>query len=307
LATVSDLAPVLARLGALLGAHGQPQPLDGGITNRNFRVPFGGTDYVVRMPGKDTELLGIDRRGEWAATCAAARLGVGPPTGAMLEHPACLVTKFVPGDHVEAADLREPTAIVAIAHSLRRFHESGTSLPSEFNPFRIVESYARIARERGHRAPETYRAMLKRAHHVEHALRGPEHAPVPCHNDLLAANFIRSPGGFCIVDWEYAGMGDRYFDLGNFAVNNELDAAGEEVLLDAYFGEPPTPARRASLKLMGFMSDFREGMWGVAQSAISTIDFDFTGYAESHFDRLVETAHDRQFDRWLKEARGHRA
>jgi thiamine kinase-like enzyme len=170
-----------------------------------------------------------------------------------------------------------------------------------------VETYARTARERGHRAPESYRSMLKRAHQVEHALRGAEHAPVPCHNDLLAANFIRCSDDFCIVDWEYAGMGDRYFDLGNFAVNNGLDAAAEEVLLDAYFGEPPTPARRASLKLMRFMSDFREGMWGVIQSAISAIDFDFDAYAVTHFERLVETAGDREFGRWLKEARGHRA
>ena len=304
---MSELAPILARLGALLGTHGEPRPLDGGITNRNFRVPFGGTDYVVRMPGKDTDLLGIDRRAEWEATCAAARIGVGPPTAAMLEHPPALVTKFVAGDHVEPADLRMPEAVAAVAVALRRFHESGTRLPTTFDPFRLVEDYARMARERGVRAPETYREMLRRAHHVEHALRGPEHAPVPCHNDLLAANFIRCPDSFCIVDWEYAGMGDRYFDLGNFAVNNELDAAGEEVLLDAYFGAPPTAARRASLKLMRFMSDFREGMWGVVQSAISTLDFDFAGYAATHFDRMAETAASPDFHRWLKEARAARA
>jgi thiamine kinase-like enzyme len=304
---MSDLAPILARLGALLGSHGEPQPLDGGITNRNFKVRFGSADYVVRMPGKDTDLLGIDRRGEWTATCAAARIGVGPPTAAMLDNPPCLVTKFVDGELVEAADLREPAAIRTVARSLRRFHESGTQLPVEFSAFRIVERYARLGRERDVRAPETYREMLRRAHQVEHALRGPDHAAVPCHDDLLASNFIRCGDEFCIVDWEYAGMGDRFFDLGNFAVNNDLDAGGEEVLLDAYFGTPPTTARRASLKLMRFMSDFREGMWGVAQRAISSLDFDFEDYANTHFDRLVATAHDREFGRWLKEARAARA
>lgn len=304
---MSDLAPTLARLGALLGAHGEPQALDGGITNRNFKVKFGASDYVVRMPGKDTDLLGIDRRGEWTATCAAARIGVGPPTAAMLENPPALVTKFVAGDPVASADLREPAAIRTVADALRRFHDSGTTLPVEFSAFRIVERYARLARERGIRAPETYREMLHRAHQVEHALRGPDHKPVPCHNDLLAANFIRCGDEFCIVDWEYAGMGDRFFDLGNFAVNNELDEPAEEMLLDAYFGAPPTAARHASLKLMRFMSDFREGMWGVAQRAISALDFDFEGYAITHFDRLVAVAREREFDRWLKEARGARA
>ncbi len=304
---MSDLAPILARLGALLGAHGQPQALDGGITNRNFKVAFGGTDYVVRMPGKDTDLLGIDRKSEWAATCAAARLGVGPPTAAMFDKPPCIVTRFVEGEAVDAADLRAPTATGRVALALRHMHDSGTQLPTAFSSFDVVRQYARLGREHDVWAPDGYKPALRRARQIKAALRGPEHEPVPCHNDLLAANFIRCDGSFCIVDWEYAGMGDRYFDLGNFAVNNELDSAGEEVLLDAYFGEPPTPARRAALRLMRFMSDFREAMWGVVQSAISELDFDFEGYAAKHFERLTKASADRSFDGWIKDARAAHA
>ncbi len=78
-----------------------------------------------------------------------------------------------------------------------------------------------------------------------------------------------------IVDWEYAGMGDPFFDLGNFAVNNELDDADADRLLEAYFGEPATPRRQAALNLFRFMSDFREAMWGVVQTSVSELDFDF--------------------------------
>ena len=81
-------------------------------------------------------------------------------------------------------------------------------------------------------------------------------------------------------------MGDRYFDLGNFAVNNELDGDGEASLLEAYFGEPPDARRLDDLRLMRFMSDFREAMWGVVQSAVSELDFDFEDYAATHFARL---------------------
>jgi thiamine kinase-like enzyme len=304
---MSDLAPILARLGALLGTHGEPELLGGGITNRNFKVSFGGADYVVRMPGNDTQLLGIDRKAEWAATCAAAKIGVGPPTAAMLDEPPTLVTRFVVGDPVEAADLRTPDAISTVATSLRRMHDSGTRLPVEFSPFQVIEDYARLGRSQDIWAPDGYREALRRARQAQAVLKGPEHEPVPCHNDLLAANFIRCNGGYCIVDWEYAGMGDRFFDLGNFAVNNELDAAEEEVLLDAYFGEPPTAPRRAALKLMRFMSDFREAMWGVAQSAISDLEFDFGDYGRTYFERSLEAARDPRFDGWLKEARGARA
>jgi thiamine kinase-like enzyme len=98
-------------------------------------------------------------------------------------------------------------------------------------------------------------------------------------------------------------MGDRWFDLGNFAVNNELGAEHEERLLTAYFGEAPDARRRATLKLFRFMSDLREAMWGVVQSAISELDFDFTGYATKHFDRLTTIAADPHFDTWLREAK----
>ena len=141
------------------------------------------------------------------------------------------------------------------------------------------------------------------AREIEAALAGPEHDPVPCHDDLLSANFLRAGERIWIVDWEYAGMGDRYFDLGNFAVNNELDDAAGDALLEAYFGEPPDARRRATLGLMRFMSDFREAMWGVVQTAVSDLDFDFVDYATKHFERMSDTAADPRFAGRLEEAR----
>jgi thiamine kinase-like enzyme len=92
------------------------------------------------------------------------------------------------------------------------------------------------------------------------------------------------------VDWEYAGMGDPFFDLGNFAVNHELDAEGERLLLENYGG-----GDHEALVLMRFMSDFREAMWGVVQQAISTLEFDFRTYADEHFERLQRTAAEPRF------------
>ena len=112
---------------------------------------------------------------------------------------------------------------------------------------------------------------------------------VPCHNDLLNANFLDDGERLRIVDWEYAGMGDRFFDLANFSVNHELDATQSEMLLEAYVGDV-RPADVEALELMRFMSDFREAMWGVVQSAVSELDFDFDSYAAEHFERLERTA-----------------
>jgi thiamine kinase-like enzyme len=283
-------------------SDGDPEPLSGGITNRNFRASFAGRDYVIRVPGKDTSLLEIDRGAEQIANERAARIGIAPPVAAMLDDPQAIVTLFVEGETMDSADLREPEALTDVARSLRAIHELGEPLPTSFDSFRIVETYERTASGRGAEIPGAYREALDGARRIEAALTGPEHDPVPCHNDLLAANFIRGPKQVWIVDWEYAGMGDRYFDLANFAVNNELGEAGELALLSDYFAEEPNAHRVATLRLMKFMSDFREAMWGVVQTVVSELDFDFVGYANKHFERMLQTAADPDFETWLREA-----
>jgi thiamine kinase-like enzyme len=295
------LGPIAARLGE---PEGDPVPLEGGITNRNYKVRFGGEDVVVRLPGKDTGLLGIDRLAERAAGEMAAGAGIGPEVVAMIDDPPCLVTRFVVGEPMTAAELREPEAITEVAGALRTLHACEERLPVEFSGFRIVEDYAARIADRGANVPAAYEWAATAAHRIEATLIGPEHEPVPCHNDLLAANFIRTQRGIRLVDWEYAGMGDRYFDLGNFAVNNELDAEGEAALLAAYFESPASERRLASLQLMRFMSDFREAMWGAVQSTISDIEFDFAEYCEEHFDRMREFAGDGRLERLLEEATG---
>jgi thiamine kinase-like enzyme len=314
-ANVSGLLPtVVKKLAGSLGPlEGEPAPLDGGITNRNFRARFGDRDYVIRVPGKDTSLLEIDRVAEMRANELAARLGIAPSVAVRLEDPPCLVTEFIEGREMTSEQLREPGALGSIATALRSFHECGETVPAVFDSFRLVSTYAETAASRGGEVPSAFSESQAAAARIEAALGGPEHAPVPCHNDLLAANFLDDGKRIRIVDWEYAGMGDRYFDLANFAVNNGLGDEQQKELLAAYFGEqqpasrpdPGSPVavrRLAALRLMMFMSDFREAMWGVVQSAVSEIEFDFSGYAEKHFTRLRETAADPRFSRWLEEA-----
>ena len=203
-----------------------------------------------------------------------------------------------------AEELREPETLAEIARDLRRFHDSGTELPTEFDSFRLVEKYAESGRANGSEPPEGYEDALTAAGKIEKVVRDqPSHEPVPAHNDLLTANFLVDGDGLKLIDWEYAGMGDRWFDLGNFAVNNELDDDQEAQLLEAYFGEPPDDRRRATLKLFRFMSDFREGMWGVVQTGVSELDFDFKEYAQKHFDRLERTRNDPRFEDWIEAAR----
>jgi len=289
---------------ALASQLGEPEgpavPLDGGITNRNYRLRWGGRDCVLRLPGKDTALLGIDRRAEWAATTAAAAAGVGPEPVAFEPRLGCLVTAFIEGRPVTAEELRG--RIPELAAALRAIH-AGAPLPSVFDPFAIVEDYGRIAARRGGAIPPAVAELAPAVREIRAALAGPEHAPVPCHNDLLTANLLDDGEHLRIVDWEYAGMGDPYFDLANLAVNNGFAEAEDRTLLASYFGTA-TEARFAGLRLMRVMSDLREGMWGVVQSAVSELDFDFAGYADEHLGRARAALADPRVAGWLDAARG---
>jgi thiamine kinase-like enzyme len=280
---VQDAAGVIDRLWS--GRSVSVEPLTGGITNHNFKVTVGGDVFVLRIGGRDTNLLGIDRRVEHEASRMAAAMGVGPEVVSWIEPEGWLVTRYIEGRPLEIQDLRSVETIRRVAQALLRVH-SGPPIGGRFDAHRVVVDYARLAVERGVDLPPDYSWALGISRRIEAARRPP--APVPCHNDLLIANFI-DDGEIRIVDWEYAGMGDRFFDLGNLTVNQELGPAEADALLHAYFGAVRR-ADAASLRLMGFMSDFREAMWGVVQQGISALDFDFRAYAADHFARLRQTA-----------------
>jgi thiamine kinase-like enzyme len=280
---VGELNHILQRLQESLGPlSGEPAALDGGITNRNYRVTLGGKDYVLRLPGKDTDLLGIDREAERIANTAAAGLGVAPAVAAATEE--CLVTEFVACAAVSDGEVADGVAELAAA--LRAFHDSGTSLPTRFWVPDLLTDYAEIVRRRGGALPEDYEQVVLATRRIESAL--PLADSKPCHNDLLPGNIIRAQrdGRLMLVDWEYAGMGDPRFDLGNLAVNNHLDDEAGNRLLAAYHGAAPSDPQRAALKLMRVLSDAREGAWGVVQAHVSELDFDFQRYGADHFQRL---------------------
>ena len=273
------------------GEEPRVEVLGGGITNHNFKVDAAGGPYVLRIAGRDTDALGIDRSVEHEAALAAAAVGVGPEVVAFVEPEGYLVTRFIEGSIVPLEDMREPAWIKRVAHALRAIHR-GPSLPARFNSFRVVEDYRTTAFSHGAEVPPSYAWARQVARRVERA-RG-AFAERPCHNDLLNANFIDDGERLVIVDWEYAGMGDPFFDLANFSINHELDAEGRAVLLAAYAGDAHA-AGLAALDLMRFMSDFREAMWGVVQGVVSELDFDFGAYAAEHFERMERTATEPAF------------
>jgi thiamine kinase-like enzyme len=271
--------------------------LSGGITNLNFKVEVDGSAYVLRMGGAQTGLLGIDRAVEHAASLRAEEIGVGPAVVDFVPSEGWLVARFIDGRAIPLKEMRRPAVLARVAEALRKLH-SAAAIPGRFDAHAVVDEYLAEARSHGVEIPEEFAAAHVISERIREA-RGPQPL-VPCHNDLLNANFL-DDGAIRIVDWEYAGMGDKFFDLANFSVNHDFGVEDDGRLLAAYFGTE-READLAALRLMRFMSDFREAMWGVLQSGISELDFDFKGYASKHFHRLVQTAADPEFAGYLRTA-----
>src|SRR6266849_9211460 len=258
---------ILGQIPGWSGSDALVTPLAGGITNQNYRVDIGGETFVLRIGGKGTQLLGIDRGREHTCTAIAAQIGVGAEVIHFLASEDALVTRFIVGTGISPETAAQPETLRRIVDSIKRYH-GGPAFPGTFSPFETVRNYHKLALERSVTFPDTLPRVFALMAEVEHALAESGAVQIkPCHNDLLASNFIDDSRTIWILDWEYAGMGDIFFDLGNFAVNQSLNDEQCALLLRFYFGEV-RPADLAHLHLMRLGSDLRESFWGFLQLGI---------------------------------------
>ena len=283
----------------------QPKPLPGGITNRNYRVEVNGEAFVLRMSGKNTELLGIHRPTEREANQAAAALGIAPEVVYFIEPEAYLVTRFIEGDPISVETMGEENWLAQVAHALHRFHSHGPALDTRFDIFAVISSLTNVAHTHNCQFPENFDWLMEKVRAVERAFdhvvpNAEPYTPRPCHNDLLNGNFLNANGQLIILDWEYAGMGDVYFDLANFSHHHSLNDDQIHFFLEQYFGTT-TEKHFARLKLMEPLSDMREALWGTVQTGISTLDEDFAGYAHAWYTRAAEAFQDARFPLWLNQ------
>ena len=272
-------------------------PLEGGITNLNYRVDTGGKSYHLRISGENTEMLGIDRENEYKAHRVAGELGIAPEVVYFIEPEGYIVSRFIDGQHIPIEEFRKPENLLKVAEILHGIHALPT-IPGSFSAFQVVRDYTEIARGCGVEFPKNFDWLISQMNAAEAALGKQHFFQKPCHNDLLNGNFLLLDRIY-VLDWEYAGMGDIFFDLANFSNNHELSDADNRILLNCYFSQV-TLQDLAHLNIMKIMSDFREAMWGQVQIGISKLDFDFRAYADKHFDRLSQNILNPNWESWLQ-------
>jgi thiamine kinase-like enzyme len=291
-----DVQGVLELVPELHGAS-SVEELAGGLTNSNYKVTTDMGAYVVRISGKDTGLLAIDRDNEVHNSIAAAEVGVGAGVVTYLPEHSTLVLEYIDGVTMSAEDLRRGDRIVQIADACRRLH-SARSFRDDFDMFDIQRGYVRIVRERGFRLPERYLGLEPQVRALEEAMRVRSEPKVPCNNDLLAENFIDVGGEFRLIDYEYSGNNEPSFELGNLWSESNLSLAQLGQLVAAYYGES-LRNKVARARLWGLMSKYGWTLWGSIQDGISDIDFDFWGWAMEKYERAVEELDGAQFEQLL--------
>jgi thiamine kinase-like enzyme len=275
------------------------EPLMGGLTNMNYKVTSPSGCYVVRISGKDTSLLAIDRENEAHNTIAAAETGVGAPFVAVLPEQDALVLGYLDGEVMDSAKLRSGEHIPEIAAACRRLH-SGRRFLHDFDMFEIQPGYLEIVHDRGFRLPDRYEEFEPKIRELERAMRVSPEPTVPCNNDLLAENFILVNGEMRLIDYEYSGNNEASFELGNVWSESNLSQEQLEELIAAYWGRP-LRNKVARARLWGLMSKYGWTLWGSIQDGISDIDFDFWGWAMEKYERAVAELDGPEFAELLED------
>lgn len=295
-----ELKAILQRIPQLASVENiEITELTGGITNKNYKITADGESFVLRMGGNETKFLGIDRAVEYECSRLASQIGVAPDPVAFLAPEGFILARFISGKRMSAEEIGTEENIKRVLESMKAYHAL-EKFPGFFSPFRVAEEYRKTAESFNVKLPAKMDWYLEKSNEIEKAMYAREPLTLrPCHNDLLNGNFIDDGTRIRILDWEYAGMGDIFFDLGNFAVQHEFTVEQDAILLKTYFGNP-TDSQRAHQKLMKIMSDLREAMWAQVQIGVSQLDFDYKGYGQKYFDRFESNTSGSKYADWLR-------
>ena len=274
-------------------------PLEGGLTNTNYKVVTAGGAYVVRISNKDSSLLAIDRQNELHNTIAAADAGVGAPVVAALPEHDALVLGFLEGRSLTADDLRQGDRLELVADACRRLHAARPFL-HDFDMFEIQRRYLGVVQKRGFRLPERYLEFEPQLRAIESAMRLRAEPPVPCNNDLLAENFIDVGGELKLIDYEYSGNNDACFELGNIWSESNLSLPQLDELVTYYYGNP-LRNKIARARLWGLVGKYGWMLWASIQDGVSPLEFDFWSWGMEKYERAVAEFDGADFELLLEE------
>jgi thiamine kinase-like enzyme len=239
---------------ALLGA------LSDGPTNASFLVECDGEQYVLRLDKPEAVRLGLNRRNEYRVSAAVSRAGLAPPpiysdpgAGVYLRH-------YQAGRSWVVEDLVQFTNLERLARLLTKLH----SLPAvgeTFDPLAAARRYA------AQLDSEESRSILGKAENLVEKINEVSSGTVLCHNDLVCQNILEGEP-LMLIDWEYAGLGHRFFDLAVVVQHHSLAPALSRGFLDAYLGYSANAQEMKQLELQCEFYSCLLQLWNLRVSII---------------------------------------
>ncbi len=291
-----------AALAAIPAFAGYKGPLErlGGLTNLVYRAG----EACLRIPGKGTEEY-INRANEGVAAREAAKAGVSPDVLHFDGATGLMVTRFIGGAETMSPEKckTRPGSPARAGEAFRKLHRSGAVFPFRFELFSMIDDYLKILSTKDVLLPAGYHDVVREAEAIRTALAAHPLPLTACHCDPLCENFLDTGERMWIVDWEYAGMNDPLWDLGDLSVEGRFDAAQDEEMMRAYFGGEPRPAKRGRVVIYKAMCDLLWTLWGLIQLANNNPADDFRAYADGRFARCKALMETPDFSRHLAAVR----
>jgi len=292
---IHDALTQVPRLAGLQPADYRVQRL-GGLTNLVYKVTLADEALILRIPGEGTADY-IDRKVELHNARAAADAGVSADVIWADGDSGVMVSRAIEGIETMTPPLfqsREGSPARA-GQALAQLHNSGQEFQFRFELFAMIDDYLHNLSGKDIDLPEGYHDIVAAAAPVKQALADNPVPLAPCHNDPLCENFLDDGARMWIVDWEYSGMNDPLWDLGDLSVEAGFDTARDTELLTAYFGRAPSAAEQGRLVIYKAMCDLLWTLWGLIQLADGNTAEDFQAYAQGRFDRCRSLMQDPGF------------
>lgn len=283
-------------------------PLDG-MTNRNYKITVGGVNFVVRIPGEGTEEY-VNRNADEQAARTTSEIGVNAPVVFYDAKAGVQITKFIENSRSLRAPgvLDEPDAIRRAARAFHLLHTSGKSFLNRFDEKEVAASYMDILRQKNARLPDGYERVQQAAESIRAALSESSKGLVPCHNDPAPENLVDAGDKVYILDWEFGGNNDAFWDLGDFSVESGFTKEQDIIFLEAYLGHPPAPHEYGRMVLQKSLVFLLWTLWGLLQEANQNprpaYHFkSYWDYAMDRFTRCQEIMNGEDFDELVEAVR----
>jgi thiamine kinase-like enzyme len=197
------------------------------------------------------------------------------------------------------AFLTTPGAPARAAGVFKRMHDCRRPFKFRFELFSMMDDYLGHLAKLGATLPEGYHDMVGEAEAVRRVLDANPGTLAPCHCDPLCENFLDDGERMWLVDWEYSGMNDPIWDLGDLSVEADFGDAEDQEMMEAYCGGAVAPAVFARMVIYKAMCDLLWTLWGLIQHANDNPAEDFWAYAVKRFERCKALMGSRDFGRHL--------